>query len=41
MFRTILVRNENLIKHTLRKTIKGDTIRCLSYGCIRQYQSPK
>ena len=38
MFRTVLVRNENLLKSSLQKVAKTNAIRCLSTQTLRKYQ---
>lgn len=38
MLRTIVVRNENLLKNSLRRSIKGNVVRCFASECVRKYQ---
>lgn len=41
MLRTIVVRNENVLRGHLQRVIKGDLVRCLSYECMKKLPSQR
>lgn len=36
MLRTIFVRNENLLRGTVRRATQANVVRCLSYECAKR-----
>lgn len=38
MLRTIVVRNENLLRGSIKRAAKVNSLRCLSYECARKFQ---
>lgn len=41
MFRTIIVRNENLLQNSVRRLTKLNTVRCLSTECLKKIQASR